>query len=169
MSFFFISKLCMSRKNAFIANQKVFYYQKALRTSLKAAFLRTKASFVRAFLRCLQKFPFSQTKSFSFAESFANCPQKPPVYVQKIFYLHKPFLVFIQSTPFPPSAFHSHPAITYCPPKNTAVLLISALTPYAVTPEHRTDSKPFRRRLVRKAGFGSCRRKTLLKSFSIEL
>ena len=42
---------------------------------------------------------------------------------------------------------------------------MSALTPYAVTPEPRTDSKPFRRRFVRKAGFGSYRRKLLQKYF----
>ena len=42
---------------------------------------------------------------------------------------------------------------------------MSALTPYAVTPERRTDSKPFRRRLVRKNGFGSCRRKLLQNYF----
>ena len=39
-----------------------------------------------------------------------------------------------------------------------AILFIIALNPYAVTPEPRTDSKPFRRCLVRKTGFGSCRR-----------
>ena len=40
-----------------------------------------------------------------------------------------------------------------------------ALIPYAVTPEPRTDSKPFRRRFVRKTGFGSCRRKFLQNYF----
>ena len=49
--------------------------------------------------------------------------------------------------------------------KNTAILFLFALTPYAVTPEPRTDSKPFRRRFVRKTGFGSCRRKYLQKYF----
>ena len=63
-----------------------------------------------------------------------------------------------------PAAFFC-PAITYCPPKNTAILLSFALTPYAVKPERRTDSKPFRRRFVRKAGFGSCRRKILQNHF----
>ena len=42
---------------------------------------------------------------------------------------------------------------------------MSALNPYAVTPEPRTDSKPFRRCLVQKTGFGSCRRKLLQKYF----
>ena len=49
--------------------------------------------------------------------------------------------------------------------KNKALLLMFALTPYAVTPKRRTDSKPFRRRFVRKTGFGSCRRKFLQKYF----
>ena len=84
---------------------------------------------------------------------------------QSTAYLSKPF--YCSQTP-PISATdttNSHPAITYCPPKNDAVLLISALTPYAVKPEPRTDSKPFRRRFVRKTGFGSCRRKFLQKYF----
>ena len=42
---------------------------------------------------------------------------------------------------------------------------MSAQNPYAVTPERRTDSKPFRRRFVRKNGFGSCRRKFIQKYF----
>ena len=42
---------------------------------------------------------------------------------------------------------------------------MSALNPYAVTPERRTDSKPFRRRFARKTGFDSCRRKLLLNYF----
>ena len=49
--------------------------------------------------------------------------------------------------------------------KNTAVLLQSALNPHAVTPEPRTDSKPFRRRFVRKTGFGSCCRKLFQNYF----
>ena len=84
---------------------------------------------------------------------------------QSTAYLSKPF--YCSQTP-PISATdttNSHPAITYCPPKNDAVLLISALTPYAVKPEPRTDSKPFRRRLVRKTGFGRSRRKTLQTHF----
>ena len=84
---------------------------------------------------------------------------------QSTAYLSKPF--YCSQTP-PISATdttNSHPAITYCPPKNDAVLLISALTPYAVKPEPRTDSKPFRRRLVRKTGFDTCRRKALQSYF----
>ena len=57
----------MSRKIAFIANQKFFHQQKTLRTSLKATFLRTKTSFAHAFLRCPQKIPiFTNQKPFFF-------------------------------------------------------------------------------------------------------
>ena len=49
--------------------------------------------------------------------------------------------------------------------KNKALLLSFALNPYVVKPERRTDSKPFRRRFARKAGFGSCRRKLLQEYF----
>ena len=100
-------------------------------------------------LNALKSDTLQQTKRFSFTQAFPYCP--------------------FRKKPFPPSISHLHPAITYCPLKNDAVLVISALTPYAVTPEPRTDSKPFRRRLVRKTGFDSCRRKTLLKASSIEL
>ena len=88
---------------------------------------------------------FLQTKSFLSAQAFPYRPQKQP----------------FSAT----NTANSHPAITYCPQKNTAVLFLSALNPYAVKPERRTDSKPFRRRLVRNAGFGSCRRKYLQKYF----
>ena len=71
-------------------------------------------------------------------------------YKQKAFYSHQPFCIALPSNSFLPSATHSHPAITYCPQKNTAVLLIFALNPHAVTPEPRTDSKPFRRHLCEK-------------------
>ena len=68
--------------------------QKALRTSLKAAFLRTKTSFARVFLRYSQKIPI-----------FTN---------QKSFFYTNPSLIAIQSNSFPPSASHSHHPLTYC-------------------------------------------------------
>ena len=123
----------------------------------------------KPFFSVLKRHPFLQIKNFPFEQAFPCYSQKPAFFAPKAFLLHKPFLIAIPSNPFPPSIAHSHPAITYCPRKNTAILLSSALTPYAVTPEPRTDSKPFRRRFVRKTGFGSCRRKTLLKASSIEL
>ena len=114
---------------------------------------------------CTRKPPFLQTKSFSFTQAFLRCPQKLPFCIQKAVNSHKPFRVFLQSTPFPPSTCHFCPAITYCPPKNTAILSQSALNPHAVTPEPRTDSKSFRRRFVRKTGFGSCCRKLFQNYF----
>ena len=103
----------------------------------------------KTFLTALKSSFFPQSKSLSFSKTFSYCPPKQS----------------FSAT----NTENFHPAITYCPLKNDAVLFISALTPLAVTPEPRTDSKPFRRRFVRKTGFGSCRRKTLLKSSSTEL
>jgi hypothetical protein len=103
----------MSRKNAFIANQKNFISRKLYELHSKS-FLRTKTSFAHTFLRCPQNFPFSQTKRFSFAESFANYPQKPP-------FLRTKSLLFTQTLPYchpkqPFSTLH-HPfqrPLTYC-------------------------------------------------------
>ena len=86
--------------------------------------------------------PFSQTKHFPFVKKLSYCHQKLPIFVT--------------------NAVNFRSAITYCPPKNNAVLFHFALNPYAVKPEPSTDSKPFRRRFVRKAGFGLCCQKTLL-------
>ena len=127
-------------------------------------------SFVKNLSNCTRKPPFctnlkpSICTSLSFLSSNTKCFYKP-----KAFYLHKPFRIAIPSNSFLPSASHSHPAITLLSAKNTAILFISALNPYAVTPERRTDSKPFRRRFARKTGFGSCRRKLPLKSSPAEL
>ena len=99
----------------------------------------------KTFLTALKSCLFPQAKSLSFSKTF---PYRYP---------KQPF-----STT---STAHSCPAIAYCPPKNDAVLFISALTPYAVTLERRTDSKPFRRRFVGKTGFGTSRRKTLQNYF----
>ena len=110
---------------------------------------QTPSFFHKSFFSVLERHPILQTKSISFAQSFLNYHPKQPF-----------------STT---NTANSHPAITYCPSKNAAVLLQSALNPYAVTPEPRTDSKPFRRRFVRKTGFGSCCRKALLKSSPAEL
>ena len=132
-------------------------------------------------IKCL----FLKPKRFPSAESFTNFTQSR-IFTHKNFFctylsslsakishfhkpksfcLHKPFHIARQSNLFPPSIFHSHPAITYCPPKNDAVLFISALNPHAVTPEPRTDSKPFRRRFVRKTRVGSCCRKLFQNYF----
>ena len=127
----------MHSKAALFSNQKTFICKKLCLLSSNANLFTN------------QK--FSICTSLSFLSSNTKCFYKP-----KAFYLHKPFRIAIPSNSFLPSASHSHPAITLLSAKNTAILFISALNPYAVTPERRTDSKPFRRRFVRKTGFGSC-------------
>ena len=95
----------MSRKNAFIANQKNSLAE-TLRTSLKATFLRTKTSFAHAFLRCPQK----------------NSHFHEP----KVFLSHKPFLLPSKAILFcPPSPILT--ALNLLFAKNTAVLLLFAL------------------------------------------
>ena len=90
--------------------------------------------------------PFPQTKSFPFTESFTLCPekplvfatktllvrttfccpQKPPFYVQKAFYSHKPFLIAIQSNLFcPPLPIPTTLNLLFA--KTAAVLLMFAL------------------------------------------
>ena len=124
--------------------------------------------------------PFPQTKKFFNNKSFINYPQKPPFYKSKTFACRPKTPTFFTNKSFPfTQAFpYRHPKQPFFalhlpfPPshnllfaKNTAILLSSALNPYAVTPERRTDSKPFRRRFARKTGFGSCRRNLLQKYF----
>ena len=177
----------MSWKRRLFWQPKNFSSPSGLAWAEKSAFFtNSKVSIIKSFINCPQKPPFYKSKTFHLQKNFACCPktstffykqnlsirtnllhgsQKSSFWEQKTFLLHKPFFIAIQSNSFPPSASHSHPAITYCLQKNTAVLLISALNPHAVTPERRTDSKPFRRRFVRKTGFGSCRRKLLQKYF----
>ena len=112
------------KKTALFRKTKVLHLQKALRTSLKAVFTHKNFFLHVPFLASFKKRPFSQTKSFSFAQTFPYCHPK-----QSFFTLHLPFAL----------------SLTYCPPKNTAVLLISALNSYAVKPERRTDSNHCRR------------------------
>ena len=129
--------------------------------------------------------PFPQNKSFSFTDSFTlcsqkplvfatktslvrstfYCPQKPPFYVQKAFYLHKSFIAGFKNRQFSQTKSLSFAqtfllpskATFFCPPppvcttlnllfvKNAAVLLLFAWTPCAVKPEPRTDSNHCRR------------------------
>ena len=105
---------------------------------------------------------FRKRKNVSFTENLPKRSQKRHSSANQTLFIYTSLsLLPIQKKPFPPSISHLHPAITYCSPKNTAILSQSALNPHAVTLEPRTDSKPFRHRFVRKTGFGSCRRKLL--------
>ena len=113
---------------------------------------------------------FLQTKNFPFEQAFPCYSQKPAFFAPKAFLFEQTFPYYHPKQPFSTTnATHSHPAITYCPQKSTAVLFISALNPHAVTQEPRTDSKPFRRHFVRKTGFGSCCRKASPKLSPTEL
>ncbi len=63
---------------------------------------------------------------------------------QKVFFCTKLSLLLSKATLFhPPSPIRT--ILNLLSAKNTAVLLISALTPYAVKPERRTDSNHCRR------------------------
>ena len=84
---------CTWKSSAF-TKQKVFYFQKALRIALKNHLFVHKKLF----------FCTSPSSLFSKISHF----HKP-----KAFFLYQPFHIALQSTPFPPSISHSHPAITY--------------------------------------------------------
>ena len=129
---------CMNRKSRLFRKTKMFPFAENLSKCIRKPLIsaRQTSSFLRKpFFSVLKRRPFLQTKSFSFVQAFPYCHPK------------QPFSAL--SFPFAPS----HNLLFV---KNTAILLSSALNPYAVTPEPRTDSKPFRRRFVRKTGFGSC-------------
>ena len=118
----------------------------ALHEQKTATFFRKQKLFFCTSLSLLSsKISFSINKKLSVYTSHSILPSKA------ILFHHK-------HRKFPPS----HNLLSA---KNTAVLSMSALNPCAVTPERRTDSKPFRRRFARKTGFDSCRRKLLLNYF----
>ena len=141
-----------------------------MRCEVEVLLRSEKAFLYRRFCMNRKSRLFRKSKNVSFTENLPKRSQKRRSSANQTLFIYTSLsLLSIQKKPFPPSISHLHPAITYCPLKNDAVLVISALTPYAVTSEPRTDSKPFRRRFVRKTGFGSCRWKTLLKSSPTEL
>ena len=103
---FFIGLLCMSWKKPFSAKQENFITSKLYELHSKP-FLRTTTSFCT----CLS--------SLSAKNSHFHKP--------KVFLLHKTFL---NSHPKQLFSTLRHPfalSLTYCPPKNTAILLIFAL------------------------------------------
>ena len=114
----------LSAKNTHFHKPKGFLLQKALRFALKSL-------------------SFSQAKHRSFEQLFT-------VPKNRLFTYKKPFirtnlsLLLSKATLFRPP----QPILTdlnLLSAKNTAVLLISALNPYAVKPESRTDSNHCRR------------------------
>ena len=141
----------MNRKSRLFRKTKTFPCAENLSKCIQKPLIsarQTPSFFPQAFLFCPQTPPFSTNQKFSFVQALPYRPPKQPFST-----LHLPFL----------------PSHNLLFAKNKAVLLMFALNPYAVTPERRTDSKPFRRRFVRKTGFDTCRRKALLKFSSIEL
>ena len=120
----------------------------------------------KTFLTALESRLFYAQKLFFYTSLSLLSSKNSLFHKPKAFCLHKPFHITLKKQPFSATnTANSHQAITYCPPKNTAILLQSALNPYAVKPEPRTDSKPFRRRFVGKTGFGRSCRKTLQNHF----
>ena len=137
VSFAWAKKTPFSRIKNFISRKRCELHSKP--------FLRIKTSFARAFLRCSQKIPiFTNQKPF-FAQTFTNCPQKPPFLRTKSLLFAQTFTCCYPKQLFSPLRLPFQHPLTYCPQKNTAVLLISALTPFAVKPECRTDSNHCRR------------------------
>ena len=123
MSFFVIGLLCMSRKNAFIANQKIFISRNFTNFSQSRFF--THKNF---FCTCLSSL---SAKNSHFHKSKAFFCTNLSLLLSKVALFH------------PPSPIRT--TLNLLSAKNTAVLLISALTPYAVKPERRTDSNHCRR------------------------
>ena len=133
------------KKRLYRETKSFFVSRKLYELHSKPLFYAQKLLLYVPFFAIRKKFPFSQTKSFSFAKSYTNCPQKLP-------FLRTKSLLFAQTFPccYPKLLFSTlrlpfAPPLTYCPPKNTAVLLLFALTPFVVKPEPRTDSNHCRR------------------------
>jgi hypothetical protein len=85
------------------------------------------------------------TKSFFVSRKLYELSSKAAFSRTKTFLLHKPFLDLLsKATLFrPPPPIRTTLNLLFA--KNTAVLLLSALNPYAVKPECRTDSNHCRR------------------------
>ena len=113
-----------AKKLFFSANQKIFFCRKLYALPSKASRFRNQNTACLNHFLLSSKTAFSRTKNFLLHKPFLNSHPK-----QSFSTLHIPFAL----------------SLTYCPPKNTAVLLISALNPYAVKPEGRTDSNHCRR------------------------
>ena len=132
------------KKQPFSAKQKVFVYRKLTNRPQKPLVFETKTPLVRTTFYCLQKPPFHVQKPF-FCTSLSLLVSKTPIFTnQKLFFctnlslLPSKAILFCSQQPIPTT-------LNLLFAKNTAVLLISALTPYAVKPEPRTDSNHCRR------------------------
>ena len=125
--------------------EQLFTVLKSRLFTCKKPFIRTKTSFARAFLCCPQKIPIFTNQKLFFCRKLYEPSSKAAFFTYK-----KPFirtnlsLLLSKATLFhPPPPLSTSLNLLFA--KNTAVLLISALTPYAVKPERRTDSNHCRR------------------------
>ena len=134
------------KKQPFSASQKVFVYRKLYALPSKASrFCNQNTAHSNNFLLSSKAAFFTYKKPFFCTSLSLQISKTAHSHKPKALLLHKTFLnchpkqlFFALRCPF-------QPPLTYCPPKNTAILLIFALTPYAVKPEPRTDSNHCRR------------------------
>ena len=133
------------KKLFFSANQKFSIYRKLYALPSKASRFRKQNTACLNHFLLSSKTAFFTYKNLSFAQAFPCRFQKPPIFTnQKPCFCTNLSLLLSK-------------AILFCPPlpistplnllfaKNTAVLLLFALNPYAVKPERRTDSNHCRR------------------------
>ncbi len=137
----------MSRKNAFIANQENFISRKPYELHSKPPFYVQKPFFCTCLSSLSAKIPIFTNQKPCFCPNFFLFPPKTTLF-------HPPL-------PIPPT-------LNLLSAKNTAVLLIFALTPYAVKPERRTDSNHCRR-YSENCSFLRCRLPDECRSFSQQL
>ena len=133
------------KKQPFSAKQKFFFCRKLYALPSKASrFCNQNTARSNNFLLS-SKTAFFTYKSLSFAQAFPSWFQKPPIFTnQKPFICTNLSLLLSKATLFRPPPPISTP-LNLLFEKNTTVLLISALNPYAVKPESRTDSNHCRR------------------------
>ena len=170
-AFLFRLALHELKKTALFRKTKGFRLQKAWRFALKSlSFSQPKHRYSNNFLLS-SKTAFLCAKSLLFAQVFHCWFQKPPIFTnQKPCFYPNFFLFPPKATLFcPPSPIRTTLNLLFA--KNTAVLLISALTPYAVKPEPHTDSNHCRR-YPKNCSFLRCRlpdeRRTFQKKSRID-
>ena len=132
------------KKFVFFANQKFSIYRKFYALLSKASRFRNQKTACLNHFLLSSKTAFSRIKNFLLHKPFLACFKTAHFYKPKVFLLHKPFLLPPKETLFhPPLPIPTTLNLLFA--KNTAILLIFALTPCAVKPESRTDSNHCRR------------------------
>ena len=134
----------MSQKNAFIANQENFISRKFYEFHSKPFF-----TYKNFFCTCLSSLSaknshYHKPKVFLLQKALRTVLKNRLFMCKKSFIRTNLSLFLSKATLFHPP-FSIRTTLNLLFAKNTAVLLISALTPYAVKPERRTDSNHCRR------------------------